>query len=144
MNNFCKYCLEINPPLIYPCHCTDGVHSSCLNTWLRVRSITNEYRCEICHGNYIGITQIENTESQVLFFMCYSCHWFEMSIYMVGTIFGLGAGIIYLQPAYPYNNSQFVAMICIGLFLGLYTLGFAFTYQRYYELCNERRAIYNI
>jgi hypothetical protein len=145
MNNFCKYCLEIDPPLIYPCHCTDGVHASCLNAWLRIRHISNESSCEICHGNYVGITQIENTESQVLFFMCYSCEWFEMGLYITGTIFGLSAGIVSVQPGYPYNNdAQFAFMLFVGFFLGLYSTGIAFTCQRYYELCNERRAIYNV
>jgi hypothetical protein len=33
----CRYCLEAEPKeaLFWPCRCTNPVHTSCLQTWLR-------------------------------------------------------------------------------------------------------------
>ena len=57
---YCKYCLEedkTNDPIIYPCKCSDGVHMSCLITWLKYSNREENLNliCEICKEKYEGI-----------------------------------------------------------------------------------------
>jgi hypothetical protein len=59
-NKCCKYCLEedkTNDPIIYPCKCSDGVHMSCLITWLKYSNHEEKANllCEICKEKYEGI-----------------------------------------------------------------------------------------
>lgn len=41
----CRYCLETNGVLIYPCSCKTPVHYKCLQKW---KSIRKSPHCEIC------------------------------------------------------------------------------------------------
>jgi len=117
-----------------------------------MRHLSNEFQCEICHINYIGvmppdIMPLENALPQMdtLFPICCSCEWFEFSAYITGTIFGLGAIFIYQQPVYSYNKDVQIAFgIFAGLFMGLYSIAIVSTCERYYQLFNAGRTVHDI
>lgn len=62
----CRICLESTGQFLSPCKCKGSqkyVHSTCLHTW-RTYSDKNEFKCNTCNSDYIGIPSLPQSRKR--------------------------------------------------------------------------------